>query len=85
MRRRLPRLPVSAKTLAVTRLAYFEVTLGRDRHLYALIVGAGNSPRVGDGVDQATLRASQSFPYLATPNPDPPDRDHGIPTSAAQP
>jgi len=52
-------------------LAYFEVTLGRDRHLYTLIVGAGNSPRVGDGVDQATVRASASFPYLASPNPDP--------------
>jgi len=64
-------------------LAYFEVTLGRDRHLYTLIVGAGNSPRVGDGVDQATVRASQSFPYLAPSNPNPPDRNPGIPTTAA--
>ncbi len=51
--RQPPRFSASAKTLAVTRLAYFEVT--------------------------------QSFPYLATPNPDRPDRDHGIPTLAAQP
>jgi hypothetical protein len=30
--------------------------------VYTLIVSAGNSPRVADGVDQATVRASQSFP-----------------------
>jgi Domain of unknown function (DUF4331) len=51
--------------------------------LYMLIVTAGNGPRVGDGVDQATVRASQSFPYLAPPNLDPPDRDPGIQTNAA--
>ena len=52
--------------------------------LYTFIVSADNGPRVGDGVDQATVRASQSFPYLAAPNPDPPDRDPGIPTSAEE-
>ena len=34
------------------------------------VVNAGNGPRISDGVDQATVRASQSFPYLAPPNPD---------------
>src|SRR5262249_1896148 len=33
---------------------------------------AGNGPRISDGVDQSTVRASQSFPYLAPPNPNPP-------------
>ena len=32
----------------------------------------GNGPRISDGVDQATVQASQSFPYLAPPNPNPP-------------
>ena len=52
--------------------------------LYTLIVNGNRGPRVSDGVDQATVRASQSFPYLAAPNPDPPDRDPGIPPSAAK-
>lgn len=32
-----------------------------------LVISAGK-PRVTDGVDEATVRASQSFPYLAPPN-----------------
>lgn len=51
--------------------------------LYTLIVTADHGQRVSDGVDQATVRASQSFPYLAPPNPNPPDLDPGIPTTAA--
>jgi hypothetical protein len=35
------------------------------------VVTGGNGPRISDGVDQATVRASDSFPYLAPPNPDP--------------
>ena len=35
------------------------------------IVTGGNGPRISDGVDQATVRASDDFPYLAPPNPDP--------------
>src|SRR6266550_7951810 len=35
------------------------------------VVRGGNGPRISDGVDQATVRASDSFPYLAPPNPDP--------------
>jgi hypothetical protein len=35
------------------------------------VVTGGNGPRISDGVDQATVRASDSFPYLAPPNPTP--------------
>jgi hypothetical protein len=35
------------------------------------VVRGGNGPHISDGVDQATVRASDSFPYLAPPNPDP--------------
>jgi hypothetical protein len=41
-----------------------------DTNLTFVITG-GNGPRISDGVDQATVRASDSFPYLAPPNPDP--------------
>jgi hypothetical protein len=40
--------------------------------LYTLLVNAGNGPRISDGVDQATVPASDVFPYLAPPNPVPP-------------
>jgi hypothetical protein len=32
------------------------------------VVTGGNGPRISDGVDQATVRASETFPYLAPPN-----------------
>jgi hypothetical protein len=35
------------------------------------VVNGGNGERISDGVDEATVRASDSFPYLAPPNPDP--------------
>jgi hypothetical protein len=41
-----------------------------DANLTLAITG-GNGPRISDGVDQATVRASDRFPYLAPPNPDP--------------
>jgi hypothetical protein len=41
--------------------------------LFTLLVNAGNGPMIRDGVDQATMPASRIFPYLALPNPDPPD------------
>jgi hypothetical protein len=41
--------------------------------LYTLMVNGGNGPRIRDGVDQATVPASVSFPYLISPNPAPPD------------
>jgi hypothetical protein len=41
--------------------------------LFTLLVNAGNGPTIHDGVDQATMPASCTFPYLAPPNPDPPE------------
>ena len=40
--------------------------------LFTLLINAGRGPIIRDGVDQATRPASQTFPYLAAPNPDPP-------------
>ena len=40
--------------------------------LFTLLINAGNGPRIRDGVDQATMPAARTFPYLAAPNPDPP-------------
>ena len=37
-----------------------------------LLVNADNGPRISDGVDQATVRSSHTFPYLAAPEPNPP-------------
>ena len=36
------------------------------------MVNAGNGPRISDGVDEPTVRASGTFPYLAPPDPNPP-------------
>jgi hypothetical protein len=41
--------------------------------IFTQLVNAGNGPIIRDGVDQATKPASRTFPYLAPPNPDPPD------------
>ena len=41
-----------------------------DANLTFVITG-GNGERIDDHVDQATVRASQRFPYLAPPNPEP--------------
>jgi len=40
--------------------------------LFTQLVNAGNGPVIRDGVDQATRPATRVFPYLAGPNPDPP-------------
>lgn len=50
--------------------------------LYTLLVNADRGARVSDGVDQATTRATNVFPYLAPPNPSfarraPAVADHG--------
>jgi len=37
--------------------------------IYTLLVNAGHGPRVSDGVHQATVPASDVFPYLQPPNP----------------
>ncbi len=36
------------------------------------LINDGNGPRISDGVDQATERASRTFPYVPRPNPNPP-------------
>jgi hypothetical protein len=43
--------------------------------LYMLLVGGLGGPRISDGVDQATRPASYTFPYLVSPNPNPPALD----------
>jgi hypothetical protein len=40
--------------------------------IFTLLVNGGNGPVIRDGVDRATMPASRTFPYLAPPNPDPP-------------
>jgi hypothetical protein len=41
--------------------------------LFTQLVNAGNGPVIRDGVDQATRPASHTFPYLGSPNPNPPE------------
>lgn len=41
--------------------------------LYTLLINANKEPRISDGVDRATVLASRVFPYLAPPNPGPPN------------
>ena len=41
--------------------------------IFTLLVDAGHGSVIRDGVDQATWPASRTFPYLAPPNPDPPE------------
>ena len=36
---------------------------------YTLLINAGNGAPIGDGLTQATVPASDTFPYLAPPNP----------------
>jgi hypothetical protein len=47
--------------------------------MFTLLVNAGNGPVIRDGVDQATRPASRAFPYLAPPNPDPPEAPRHVP------
>ncbi len=41
--------------------------------IFTLLVNAGHGPTIRDGVDSATRPATSSFPYLASPNPNPPE------------
>jgi hypothetical protein len=41
--------------------------------IFTQLVNAGNGPVIRDGVDRPTQPASTAFPYLASPNPDPPE------------
>ena len=40
--------------------------------LFTQLINAGNGPTIRDGVDHSTRPASRTFPYLMSPNPDPP-------------
>ena len=55
--------------------------------LFTLMVGGVDGPPISDGVDQATQPASRSFPYLASPNPNPPPLTppYKLPPPSAQP
>src|SRR3954454_15090116 len=44
--------------------------------IFTQLVNGGNGPTIRDGVDQASRPASRTFPYLASPNPDPPEPPH---------
>ncbi len=44
--------------------------------LFTQLINAGNGPVIRDGVDQASRPAGRTFPYLASPNPDPPKLPH---------
>ncbi len=46
--------------------------------LLTLLINAGNGPPISDGVDQATVPASRSFPYLASPNAPQPATAKGL-------
>jgi hypothetical protein len=40
--------------------------------IFTLLITGGNGPAVRDGVDRSSRPAGRTFPYLAAPNPDPP-------------
>ena len=41
---------------------------------FTTLINAGRGPVIRDGVDASSRPASQSFPYLSPPNPDPPEK-----------
>jgi hypothetical protein len=55
--------------------------------LFTLMVGGVDGPHISDGVDQATRPATRSFPYLPSPNPNPPPvtPPFALPPVSAQP
>jgi hypothetical protein len=50
---------------------------------YTLLVGGVDGARISDGVGQATRPAGRSFPYLVSPNPNPPVLDFMAAAAAA--
>ena len=40
--------------------------------IFTLLIAGDNGPAISDGVDRSSRPASQTFPYLSAPNPDPP-------------
>jgi hypothetical protein len=41
--------------------------------IFSQLINAGNGPTIRDGVDAASRPATGTFPYLASPNPHPPE------------
>src|SRR3954451_5984629 len=41
--------------------------------IFTQLINAGNGPVIRDGVDRSTRPGTRVFPYLAEPNPDPPE------------
>ena len=41
--------------------------------IFTQLVNAGHGPTIRDGVDAATRPGTVTFPYLAPPNPNPPE------------
>src|SRR3954465_1574423 len=41
--------------------------------IFTQLINAGNGPVIRDGVDHSTRPGTRTFPYLAEPNPDPPE------------
>ncbi|HEY6758745.1 MAG TPA: DUF4331 family protein [Baekduia sp.] len=41
--------------------------------IFTQLINAGRGPVIRDGVDHATRPGTRTFPYLAEPNPDPPE------------
>ena len=41
--------------------------------IFTQLVNGGHGPTIRDGVDSATRPAGSTFPYLAPPNPHPPE------------
>jgi hypothetical protein len=41
--------------------------------IFTQLINAGAGPAIRDGVDHSSRPASRTFPYLAAPNPDPPE------------
>ena len=41
--------------------------------IFTQLINAGHGPTIRDGVDAATRPGTTSFPYLAPPNPNPPE------------
>ena len=42
--------------------------------IFTLLINAGKGPVIRDGVDGASRPATETFPYVAPPNPNPPDK-----------
>jgi Domain of unknown function (DUF4331) len=40
--------------------------------IFTLLINAGNGPVIRDGVDRSSRPATDTFPYVAAPNPNPP-------------